>query len=181
LLVTFSEEPFRKRSKRSPSLVCGIVLVACFGAILVLLGPLTIIHVIFRLSTESLFIYRNQFTGQLPSTFGSLDLIRLQAHKNGFTGTIPESLFSSTNLLELRLDSNQFVGTISDRIGDLTALRDLRLNENQFTGTFLATIARLSDLSTLHVFVLTDPLLPPEFSLFESTNTTLLLFQDSWF
>jgi protein brassinosteroid insensitive 1 len=108
-------------------------------------------------------------------------LIRLQAHENNFSGEVPEALFFNTNLEELRLDENNFVGTISGRIGDLTALKDLRLNNNRFIGTIPATTARLSNLGTLHVFLIGLSATVSRVSLFKSTNAPLLPFQNSWF
>lgn len=106
------------------------------------------------LCTESLFVYKNNFSGTFPTEIGILDLTRFQAHENNFIGSVPETLFFNRGLRELRLDQNRFTGPISGRIGDLTELKDLRLSDNFFTGTIPATTARLSNLGTLNVLFL---------------------------
>jgi Leucine-rich repeat (LRR) protein len=101
--------------------------------------------------TETLYVDRNLLSGNIPSEFGNLNLIELQAYKNQLGGAIPDVFWNNHQLTGLRLDLNIFVGTISTRIGELTNLTDLRFSNNAFSGTLPASISKLSNLGKFSI------------------------------
>jgi len=98
--------------------------------------------------TETLYIYKNEFSGVLPTEIGNLRLMHFLAHNNRFDGPIIEELFENIDLTALRLDGNNFSGKLSESIGDLSLMRDLRLGGNALTGPLPVSLFRLDQLGT---------------------------------
>ena len=99
------------------------------------------------METDTLYLYRNTLTGEIPTTFGNLDLFEFQAYENRLTGEIPEEFYNNRNLQLLRIDFNSITGTISSSLGNMADLQDLRINENLLSGPLPASIGNLNNLS----------------------------------
>ncbi|KAK5829995.1 pollen receptor-like kinase 3 [Gossypium arboreum] len=84
---------------------------------------------------KSLYLSRNQFSGDIPSGYFSSmrSLKKVWLNENQFTGRIPESLMQLPHLLELHLDGNQFDGTIPP-LKTSNVLRSLNLTRNNLQG-----------------------------------------------
>lgn len=119
----------------------------------------------------------NQFTGPLPTEWGSLtNLVTLELGNNQLT-SLPESLVQATNLhtlwvpfnqlkgplvldteegssgglkflVDLDISFNQLTGSLP-KLTDTTQLRDLELGHNQFVGDIPTTYGLLTDLMIL--------------------------------
>ena len=97
---------------------------------------------------ETLYLYGNGLSGNIPDVFGGTELTQIQLHANMLSGILPSSLFMSTNLSLLRVDQNKLAGTIPSSISSLVALADLRISQNSFSGTLPASLTSLSGLGT---------------------------------
>mmetsp|Transcript_47957 Transcript_47957/g.71036 ORF Transcript_47957/g.71036 Transcript_47957/m.71036 type:complete len:623 (+) Transcript_47957:94-1962(+) len=79
----------------------------------------------------------NDLSGPIPDDFGNgkRNMVDLNLMKNGFSGSLPESLFEMKKLNKLTLSENEFYGTIPKRLGELSNLQFLYLDHNKFVGT----------------------------------------------
>lgn len=83
----------------------------------------------------SLGLWRNQMTGTIPSSLGTLTaLVDLDLGDNQLVGTIPSSLATLTALSIIEIDGNRLSGTIPSFLGSFTALTWVDLAESMFTG-----------------------------------------------
>jgi len=82
-------------------------------------------------------VFRNDFSGTLPSEMGEMtDLWRLDVAENKIGGRIPPELGNLTNLGMLYLHENKFVGTFPNEIGHkIPLLEEVWFYNNDFTGT----------------------------------------------
>jgi hypothetical protein len=101
---------------------------------------------IYCILPESLLLFSNEFTGEIPKAIGNLRLRELLAQNNMLDGRLPEELFANIDLTFVRLDNNNFSGPISSSIGDLKQLVDLRLNNNSFSGQLPVSLWALNKL-----------------------------------
>jgi Leucine-rich repeat (LRR) protein len=70
---------------------------------------------------------------------------------NGFSDSLPTSIFSMTNLVELKLSDNQITGSVATEFGTLNNIQDITLRNNLFSGNLPSEIGQLSFLRTLDV------------------------------
>ncbi|XP_077211692.1 putative inactive receptor kinase At2g26730 [Tasmannia lanceolata] len=78
----------------------------------------------------------NRLSGQLPSDFSNLKLVRnLYLQDNLFSGEFPPSLTQLTRLTRLDLSFNNLTGEIPFSINNLTHLTGIFLQNNSFSGT----------------------------------------------
>ncbi|KAH7854066.1 hypothetical protein Vadar_009668 [Vaccinium darrowii] len=84
---------------------------------------------------ESMFLYNNQLSGQLPNQFGQFGNIReLDLRNNLLSGPIPDTLGSLASITSINLAENQLNGTIPESLGQLSNLQDLDLSDNLLQG-----------------------------------------------
>lgn len=98
------------------------------------------------ISSESLIVFENSFTGALPTELANLDLLEFRANQNLLAGTIPTEITQNSTMQFLRLDGNQLTGTIPATIGDMKGLVDLQLNNNTLSGPIPFTFYGLNQL-----------------------------------
>jgi len=91
--------------------------------------------------------YNNSLSGEIPSTFCSLDLLHFRAPVNNFTGTIPSCFDQIPNLTSIVAYSNNFTGPLP--VFTSSTLGQLQINDNGFTGTIPVSYASLPLLNTL--------------------------------
>jgi len=103
------------------------------------------------MNLNELWLYRNPFTGTIPSELGKLSnhLIDLRLYGTDLTGTVPDEIWELTNLWRLDLHMGSFRGTISSDIENLESLNVFRISDNRFSGTLPTQLALLSSLNTL--------------------------------
>ncbi|ERN11347.1 pollen receptor-like kinase 3 [Amborella trichopoda] len=91
---------------------------------------------------KSLYLSRNQFTGEIRTAFFSNmnSLKKVWLDGNEFSGEIPTSLGSLNHLLELHLEGNQFSGTIPTM--NQTGLKSFNVSENLLQGQVPANLAK---------------------------------------
>lgn len=90
-------------------------------------------------SLQALYLYRNNFTGNLPLSFppqlGVMDL-----SFNSFNGEIPYAISNLTRLSLLNLQSNSFSGAIPNL--DLPRLKVLNLSNNLLNGSIPSSLQK---------------------------------------
>ena len=99
---------------------------------------------------QSISFPYNDFSGQIPSEYGSLrHLLNLEVHGNSLSGKIPEEFFDQTgnSLVAFNVGDNLLSGTLSTGIGFLRDLKGLHIFENNLEGPFPTEIGRLGFLS----------------------------------
>ena len=97
----------------------------------------------------------NEFTGSIPSSYGSQQqLANLELHGNMLTGTIPNEFFlvnldknGHSNLQAFNVGDNLLTGTLSTGIGKLASLKGLHIFENHFQGKLPTEIGYLTRLA----------------------------------
>ncbi|KAM1468027.1 hypothetical protein ACFX13_033906 [Malus domestica] len=79
---------------------------------------------------------QNQLSGTIPPRLFSskMTLIHVLFDGNGFTGTIPSTIFSVQTLDILRLDRNALTGPVSSNISNLKNLSNLNIAHNNLDG-----------------------------------------------
>ncbi|CAL1363826.1 unnamed protein product [Linum trigynum] len=98
-------------------------------------------------SLEMLSLYRNRFSGRIPSAIQNLvNLQVLDAHKNDLSGEIPSIIGKMGNLQYIDLSSNNIAGNIPSAIGKLTRLYRLDLGDNRLQGEIPAAIGNCTSL-----------------------------------
>ncbi|XP_074334155.1 uncharacterized protein LOC141671728 isoform X2 [Apium graveolens] len=81
-----------------------------------------------------LYLYRNMFTGPLPSSIGNLkQLVGLYVSNNRLTGDIPASLGDCVMLEELHMEGNLFEGRIPSSFKALQSLKIVDLSNNHIS------------------------------------------------
>ncbi|CAI0396759.1 unnamed protein product [Linum tenue] len=111
-------------------------------------------------SLEMLSLYRNRFSGSIPSAIQNLvNLQVLDAHKNDLSGEIPSIIgnmsichWKLTRLYRLDLGDNKLQGEIPAAIGNCTSLIGLSFSQNNLSGTIPSQLMGLSSLS-LHMLL----------------------------
>ena len=87
---------------------------------------------------QTLHLYDNQLSGELPAELGNLTNLReLHLYENELSGALPESLGNLTSLRDLILDENDFSGGLPSSLGNLTNLELLYLDRTQLSGNTL--------------------------------------------
>ncbi|KAM7497458.1 hypothetical protein LguiA_021872 [Lonicera macranthoides] len=126
-------------------------------------------------SLEELFLWGNQFSGQLPNSWGHLNnsLRTLDLSSNSISGPLPTSIGELSKIEKLDLTFNKMNGSIPKSLGRLTELKELRLGSNDWEGVLsqdhfqgLSKLKFLSMSSLNRNFVLNlSPNWVPPFSL----------------
>ncbi|XP_057526159.1 receptor-like protein EIX2 [Amaranthus tricolor] len=103
--------------------------------------------------TSVLDLSSNNFSGNFPSSFGSLNSLRfLHLKDNKFSGKLPLSFSTLTRLTSLDLGDNSFNGEIPTWIGHkLPHLTVLSLRNNFFFGRLPLQLCKLSSIQILDV------------------------------
>ena len=101
---------------------------------------------------SSLYLPRNQLTGEIPAELGDLTNLQfLYLYDNALSGEIPVELGNLTKLQELYLSKNNLSGEIPVELGNLTKLQELSLWGNWLSGTIPAELGGLGNLRRLYV------------------------------
>ncbi|XP_017609280.1 receptor kinase-like protein Xa21 [Gossypium arboreum] len=119
----------------------------------------------------------NNLSGSLPKKICHhlLNLEALYLYENEFSGQIPTSIGECKNLRQLILDTNRFNGRIPTSIGNLTALTDLYLFANDLEGEIPWEIGKLEKLEYLHVeYMRLDGSIPASIFNLSSLKTIVL-------
>ncbi|KAM7497448.1 hypothetical protein LguiA_021862 [Lonicera macranthoides] len=126
-------------------------------------------------SLEELVLLGNQFSGQLPNSWGHLNnsLRTLNLQSNSISGPLPTSIGELSKIEKLDLNSNKMNGSIPKSLGRLTELKWLRLGGNDWEGVLsqdhfqgLSKLKMLSISSLNRLFFLNlSPDWVPPFSL----------------
>lgn len=103
-------------------------------------------------SLEVLWLFKNQFSGELLAEWSSPSLLVLDVFDNQLTGTIPAGLANLTNLNQLIIGANRFTGSLPDAIGQMTQLSVINIEACSLSGTALPEfLASLTGLTTLRL------------------------------
>jgi Leucine-rich repeat (LRR) protein len=94
-----------------------------------------------------LMLAANQFSGPIPSSYGSLGSLQIVAlSDNQLSGPIPPSIGSLSHLARMSLSNNQLTQSIPSTFSNLTSLNELYLTNNQLSGD-LSVIASMNALT----------------------------------
>lgn len=110
-------------------------------------------NVMKLVNLNRLFANSNEFSGSIPSSIGnltSMDILYL--NNNLLSGSIPAEIGNLTLLNQLLLNNNSLSGSIPTEIGNLTLLTFLYLHTNQFTGSIPSSIGNLTNLTRLYLY-----------------------------
>lgn len=100
----------------------------------------------------SLELSHNNFSGNLPSWMGELEMLEIMDFSNNFfVGDIPNSLGDCLNLKTLNLSHNNLSGVIPMSLGNLSVLQTLDLSNNKLTGVLPPFLQHLDHLQFLNV------------------------------
>ncbi|KAK1422695.1 hypothetical protein QVD17_17981 [Tagetes erecta] len=82
----------------------------------------------------------NLLTGNLPEELCSLQLESLHVYENKFSGNLPKIISNSSNLNELRLFGNKFSGDLPENLGKKSPLTWIDVSDNLFSGKLPASL-----------------------------------------
>ncbi|KAM7497471.1 hypothetical protein LguiA_021885 [Lonicera macranthoides] len=104
-------------------------------------------------SLEELVLSYNQFSGQLPNSWGHLNnsLRTLDLSSNSISGPLPTSIGELSKLEKLDLSSNSISGPLPTSIGELSKLQNLNLGFNKMNGSIPKSLGRLMELKELNL------------------------------
>ncbi|KAK4794371.1 hypothetical protein SAY86_012365 [Trapa natans] len=91
----------------------------------------------------------NQLTGPIPVELTRLPLESLNLYENNFTGELPRSIADSPNLYELRLFRNNLTGELPKTLGKNSPLRWIDVSSNSFSGEIPSTLCDMGELEEL--------------------------------
>ncbi|XP_020230888.1 receptor-like protein kinase HSL1 [Cajanus cajan] len=91
----------------------------------------------------------NHLTGPIPDHLCRLPLQSLNLYENSFTGQLPPSIALSPNLYELRLFGNKLAGDLPEDLGKNAPLVWLDVSSNRFSGQIPATVCEKGQLEEL--------------------------------
>ncbi|MED6206338.1 hypothetical protein PIB30_025713 [Stylosanthes scabra] len=77
------------------------------------------------------------------------NLVSLDLHGMGLTGTIPKEVGTLTKLVSLDMSQNYLYGELPPTLSNLTQLRDFDVSENSFSGSIPSTFGQLEELTSL--------------------------------
>ncbi|PRQ49184.1 putative transferase, protein kinase RLK-Pelle-LRR-XI-1 family [Rosa chinensis] len=102
-------------------------------------------------SLEFLTLTRNQISGKIPSTIGTLkNLQKLELAMNRFSGQVPKEIFSLQSLYILNMSTNKFGGEIPAAISDCSSLTSLDFSQNSLVGEIPRGIGKLKVIEFLN-------------------------------
>jgi len=85
---------------------------------------------------SDLSLYLNNLTGPLPQNLGSLsDFTSIDVSENGLTGMLPPDMCKRGKLVYFLVIENLFTGEIPQSYGDCSTLNRFRVSKNNLTGT----------------------------------------------
>lgn len=103
-------------------------------------------------------------SGEIPSELGNLNLEMLGLSGNGFSGSVPHSIFNISTMIALNLESNRLSGQLPAAMGSsLLNLEMLVLTNNSFTGPVPSYINNASKLSIIDIGTNSFTGIVPEF------------------
>ncbi|MDQ0361134.1 toxin Cry1Ac domain D-VI-related protein [Breznakia pachnodae] len=112
-----------------------------------LAGTITGIEYFTNPNLSSLYLDKNQFTGEIPSGLGSMSgLTVLNLSENHLSGSIPSDIGQLSNLQSLHLHTNNLSGSIPTTFGNLGSLEQLAISFNQLTGSIPEELGNCSSL-----------------------------------
>ena len=93
-------------------------------------------------SLQLLDFTNNQFSGEIPSEYGQLSLLRFfRVSRNNLSGNIPDSFASMRILQHLNVHRNQLSGPFPNHpLSQMLSLSQARMYFNNFTGTVDASV-----------------------------------------
>lgn len=101
-----------------------------------------------RLPLESLNLYENRFSGELPASIAfSPNLYELRLFDNQLSGELPGDLGKNAPLRWVDVSSNNFSGRIPATLCDHGALEELLMIENSFSGEIPASLGACRSLT----------------------------------
>ncbi|KAK9065527.1 hypothetical protein SSX86_014928 [Deinandra increscens subsp. villosa] len=83
---------------------------------------------------DSLFLYKNNLSGKLPSVISSLNLSQIDISMNKLNGSIPNGFGKLKKLEVFNLYQNQFSGAIPTSMSQIPTLRIFRVFSNNLAG-----------------------------------------------
>ena len=97
---------------------------------------------------DSLYLYKNNFTGPLPECLGDLtNVVSLDvSHNRQLGGSIPDSIGKMYSVQRLHLAYTDLTGEIPSTMADLHRLESFVANNNKLNGT-LPDMSKLDQLS----------------------------------
>ncbi|KAG4384225.1 hypothetical protein GLYMA_13G235000v4 [Glycine max] len=105
-----------------------------------------------RLPLESLNLYENRFTGELPPSIAdSPNLYELRLFGNKLAGKLPENLGKNAPLKWLDVSTNRFSGGIPESLCEHGELEELLMLENEFSGEIPASLGGCRRLSRVRL------------------------------
>jgi Leucine-rich repeat (LRR) protein len=131
-------------------------------------------------------VANNSFTGELPLSFGSKDIVVLSIPFNGFYGTISDNLVANlTSASAINLAFNFFRGNIENTFSPISNLTGFEVNHNYFSGSIpILSIPRyygadnnffagelpfhVKNSSTMYAFLVSDNFLSGRLELWNS-------------
>ncbi|KAK1306976.1 hypothetical protein QJS10_CPA10g00610 [Acorus calamus] len=113
-------------------------------------GDLTELKYLTKL--QSLQLFYNQFSGEVPVEFGDFDhLVELSIYNNMFCGQFPQNLGSKSDFDAIDASTNSFTGPIPPNMCRLGKMTYMALLENQFTGEIPASYTSYMTLKRFRV------------------------------
>ncbi|XP_022941244.1 probable leucine-rich repeat receptor-like serine/threonine-protein kinase At3g14840 [Cucurbita moschata] len=100
---------------------------------------------------QQIDLSRNYLSGQIPSEWGSTNLVNISLLGNRLTGLIPEEIGNITTLENLVLEINQLSGSIPQALGNLPQLQRLHLTSNNFSGKLPMSLGKLTTLKEFRI------------------------------
>ena len=102
---------------------------------------------------QVLWLFMNQFSGELLQTWSMPALQVLDIYDNQFTGSIPETIAALPNLAQLVIGANRFSGPIPDAIGEsMTQLSVLNIEDCMLDGAPIPdSLSNLGNLTILRL------------------------------
>ena len=111
-------------------------------------------HIILALSTETISLRLNFFSGAIPDVFAAMPRLNFfDLSDNELSGNIPSTIFLSPDLEIVYLANNTLSGPIPPSYSTPPNLKDLYLDGNQLTGT-IPGLAQPGQLTHLQEFLL---------------------------
>lgn len=105
-----------------------------------------------RLPLESLNLFENRFTGELPvSIADSPNLYELKVFENLLTGELPEKLGKNGPLIYFDVSNNKFSGRIPVSLCERGALEELLMIHNEFSGEIPGSLGECRTLTRVRL------------------------------
>ncbi len=131
-------------SGRIPTQICQL---RKLGKYLSFLFPLITTHITHFTSVDSIYLYKNNFSGPLPECLGNLTKVEsFDISHNTIGGALPESIGNMYSLKRLHLSHISLTGSIPSSVSNLHRLQSFVANSNKITGV-LPDMSKLDKMS----------------------------------